>query len=210
MSSIEKMITEIEDYIDNCKTQPLSNTKIIVNRDEITELLTELRLKVPTEIEKYKRIIEKRENILGEAKDTAKQLVDEAKVYTEQLVNEHQIMQQAYAQANAIVVQAQEEAQRMLNQAYEDAENIRLGAIDYTDEMLGTMQSLLENTVETTKIKYDSLISALSKDLEIVANNRKELHPQPEVTEATTTTENEAEEKDENEYDATEDGMIEE
>lgn len=210
MSSIEKMITEIEDYIDNCKTQPLSNTKIIVNRDEITELLTELRLKVPTEIEKYKRIIEKRENILGEAKDTAKQLVDEAKVYTEQLVNEHQIMQQAYAQANAIVVQAQEEAQRMLNQAYEDAENIRLGAIDYTDEMLGTMQSLLENTVETTKIKYDSLISALSKDLEIVANNRKELHPQPEVTETTTTTENEAEEKDENEYDATEDGMIEE
>ncbi len=207
MSSIEKMITEIEDYIDNCKTQPLSNTKIIVNRDEITELLSELRIKTPDEINKYKKVIGNRDKILEEAKETAKKIVDEAKVYTEQLVNEHQIMQQAYAQANAIVMQAQEEAQKMLNQAYEDAENIRLGAIDYTDEMLGTMQSLLENTVETTKIKYESLINALSKDLEIVANNRQELHPQPEETESVEDEPQSEEKKDE---DSSDDGMIEE
>lgn len=207
MSSIEKMITEIEDYIDNCKTQPLSNTKIIVNRDEITELLSELRIKTPDEINKYKKVIGNRDKILEEAKETAKKIVDEAKVYTEQLVNEHQIMQQAYAQANAIVMQAQEEAQKMLNQAYEDAENIRLGAIDYTDEMLGTMQSLLENTVETTKIKYESLITALSKDLEIVANNRQELHPQPEETERV---EAEPQSEEKNDEDSNDDGMIEE
>lgn len=207
MSSIEKMITEIEDYIDNCKTQPLSNTKIIVNRDEITELLSELRIKTPDEINKYKKVIGNRDKILEEAKETAKKIVDEAKVYTEQLVNEHQIMQQAYAQANAIVMQAQEEAQKMLNQAYEDAENIRLGAIDYTDEMLGTMQSLLENTVETTKIKYESLITALSKDLEIVANNRQELHPQPEETESV---EAEPQSEEKNDEDSNDDGMIEE
>lgn len=207
MSSIEKMITEIEDYIDNCKTQPLSNTKIIVNRDEITELLSELRIKTPDEINKYKKVIGNRDKILEEAKETAKKIVDEAKVYTEQLVNEHQIMQQAYAQANAIVMQAQEEAQKMLNQAYEDAENIRLGAIDYTDEMLGTMQSLLENTVETTKIKYESLITALSKDLEIVANNRQELHPQPEEAESV---EVEPQSEEKNDEDSNDDGMIEE
>lgn len=207
MSSIEKMITEIEDYIDNCKTQPLSNTKIIVNRDEITELLSELRIKTPDEINKYKKVIGNRDKILEEAKETAKKIVDEAKVYTEQLVNEHQIMQQAYAQANAIVMQAQEEAQKMLNQAYEDAENIRLGAIDYTDEMLGTMQSLLENTVETTKIKYESLITALSKDLEIVANNRQELHPQPEEAESV---EAEPQSEEKNDEDSIDDGMIEE
>ena len=41
MSRIEQIITEIEDYIDSCKFQPLSNTKILVNKEEIEELLVE-------------------------------------------------------------------------------------------------------------------------------------------------------------------------
>ena len=36
-SRIEQLIDEIEEYIDNCKYQPLSNTKIIVNKEEIDE-----------------------------------------------------------------------------------------------------------------------------------------------------------------------------
>lgn len=52
MSKIEQIITEIEEYIDNCKFQPLSTSKIIVNKDEIDELLAELRLRTPDEIKK--------------------------------------------------------------------------------------------------------------------------------------------------------------
>ena len=39
MSRIEQLISEIEEYIDSCKFQPLSNTKILVNKEEIEELL---------------------------------------------------------------------------------------------------------------------------------------------------------------------------
>ena len=49
-SRIEQIIDDIEEFIDSCKYQPLSNTKIIVNRDEIDELIKELRLKTPDEI----------------------------------------------------------------------------------------------------------------------------------------------------------------
>ena len=41
-SRIEQIIDDIEEFIDSCKYQPLSNTKIIVNRDEIDELIKEL------------------------------------------------------------------------------------------------------------------------------------------------------------------------
>ena len=44
MSRIEQLINEIEEYIDSCKFQPLSTTKIIVNKEELDELLVELRL----------------------------------------------------------------------------------------------------------------------------------------------------------------------
>ena len=50
MSRIEQLIGEIEEYIDSCKFQTLSNSKIIVNKEEMEELLVELRLRVPEEI----------------------------------------------------------------------------------------------------------------------------------------------------------------
>ena len=47
-SRIEQIIEEIEEYIDSCKFQPLSTTKIIVNKDQMDELLRELRMKTRT------------------------------------------------------------------------------------------------------------------------------------------------------------------
>ena len=50
-SRIEQIIEEIEEYIDrDCKYQPLSTTKIIVNKEHLDELLRELRMKTPDEI----------------------------------------------------------------------------------------------------------------------------------------------------------------
>ena len=36
---MEQIIEEIEEYIDSCKFQPLSSTKILVNKEELEELL---------------------------------------------------------------------------------------------------------------------------------------------------------------------------
>ena len=71
MSKIEQIITEIEDLIEGCKKVPLSANNIIVNKDEIEELLAELRLRTPDEIKKYQKIISNREAILNEAKERA-------------------------------------------------------------------------------------------------------------------------------------------
>ena len=94
MSRIEQIITEIEDYIDSCKFQPLSNTKILVNKEEIEELLVELRLRIPEEIKKYQKIISNQDAILQEARSQADAMVAEATAQTNELVNEHEIMQQ--------------------------------------------------------------------------------------------------------------------
>ena len=60
MSRIEQLIGEIEEYIDSCKYQPLSNTKILVNKEEMEELLVELRLRVPEEIRSIRRLFPSR------------------------------------------------------------------------------------------------------------------------------------------------------
>ena len=116
-SRIEQLIDEIEEYIDNCKYQPLSNTKIIVNKEEIDELLRELRMKTPEEIKRYQKIISNKEAILNDAREKAQSLINEATEQTTELINEHEIMQQAYAQANEVVQLATKQAQDIVDNA---------------------------------------------------------------------------------------------
>lgn len=116
-SRIEQIIEEIEEYIDSCKFQPLSTTKIIVNKDQMDELLRELRMKTPDEIKRYQKIIANKDAILADAQAKADGMIQEAQIQTNELVSEHEIMQQAYAQANEIVTAATAQAQQILDNA---------------------------------------------------------------------------------------------
>ena len=131
MSRIEQLISEIEEYIDSCKFQALSNSKIIVNKEELEELLVELRLRIPDEIKKYQKIISQQETILNEAQAQADAMLDDAKKQadsmvaqaseqTSEMINEHEIMQRAYAHANEVVEQANMQAQAIVDHAVAD------------------------------------------------------------------------------------------
>lgn len=182
-SKIEQIIEEIEEYINSCKYQPLSNTKIIVNKEEIDELLTELRLKTPDEIKRYQKIINNKEAILADAQAKADAIIAQATVHTNELINEHEIMQQAYAQANEIVQIATNQAQEILDKATMDANNIRLGAIQYTDDMLANLQGIISHAIDTSTAKYENFVKSLQNCYDIVNANRVELAPQEEEEE---------------------------
>ena len=151
VSRIEQLINEIEEFIDSCKYQPLSNTKILVNKEELEELLVELRLRVPDEIKQYQKIISNQDAILNEARTQADAMLQEANAQTNELVNEHEIMQRAYAHANEVVEQAQAQAQAIVDNAVNDANNIRQGAIQYTDDMLRSLQTIINHSMEGAK-----------------------------------------------------------
>ena len=174
MSRIEQIITEIEDYIDSCKFQPLSNTKILVNKEEIEELLVELRLRIPEEIKKYQKIISNQDAILQE-RSQADAMVAEATAQTNELVNEHEIMQRAYAEANSIIEQANAQAQQIVDNAVTEANNIRQGSVQYTDDMLRSLQTILNHTMDNAKGRFDAFMSSMQSSYDIVTNNRKEL-----------------------------------
>lgn len=186
MSKIEQLISDIEGYIESCKYQAFSTSKIIVDKDQISELLYQLRLKTPDEVKKYQKILNNKDAILDAAKEEADAILNAAKVHTEELLNEHEIMQRAYAQANELIEQATAQAnelieqstaqaQSILDNATEDANNIRMSAVSYTDEMLAQLQYIIEHSIRDNKEKYTSLITDLEEVLSVVNNNRREL-----------------------------------
>jgi len=180
-SKIEQLIDDIEEYIDSCKYQALSNTKIIVNKEEIDELLRELRMKTPDEIKRYQKIISNKEAILNDAKDKAQELINEATVHTNELINEHEIMQQAYAQANEIVTLATQQAQEILDQATMEANEVRNAAMQYTDDLLGNLENIISHSIDIANAKYENLIVSLKNCEDIVRTNRASLYPVEEM-----------------------------
>lgn len=190
MSRIEQLIDEIEEYIDSCKYQALSTTKILVNKEELEELLVELRLRIPDEIKQYQKIISNQEAILNEARSQADTMVAEATAQTNELVNEHEIMQRAYANANEIINQANLQAQSIVEKAVEDANGIRQGSIQYTDDMLRSLQTIITHTMEGARGRFDAFLTSMQSSYDIVSSNRNELaggivREQPAIEEQT-------------------------
>ena len=179
-SRIEQLIDEIEEYIEGCKPKFMSSTEIIVNKDEIDELLRELRMKTPDEIKRYQKIISNKEAILNDAKAKAEALINEATVHTNELINEHEIMQQAYAQANEVVMIATKQAQEILDNATNDANNIRMGAMQYTDDILRNLEISISHAMDSAKARHENYMSSLQEFYDVVSSNRAELNPTAE------------------------------
>ncbi|MCM1540924.1 MAG: vacuolar family H+-ATPase subunit H [Blautia sp.] len=180
-SRIEQLIDELEEYIESCKPKFMSNTEIIVNKDEIDELLRELRMKTPDEIKRYQKIISNKEAILNDARAKAEALINETNVKTNELISEHEIMQQAYAQANEVVSMASKQAQDILDKATMEANELKIQAARYTEDQLAGLETLILSAIQTVSNHYDSLLHSLNQYKEVIQSNRQALQPMDDL-----------------------------
>lgn len=181
VSRIEQLIEDIYEFVESCKVQLLSTTKVIVPKDELYDLLDELRLRTPDEIKRYQKIIANRDAIIADAEEKASAILADADSKAHSLVNEHEIVQQAYYQANEILANANTQAERILSSANADAHQIRVGALAYTEDMLTDVENILGNAFESTKSKYEGLLQAIKVNLDVVSSNKRELTHQEYV-----------------------------
>lgn len=176
-SRIEQIIEEIEEYVENCRYQPLSTTKIVVNKEELEELLRELRLKTPDEIKRYQKIIGNKDAILADAQEKADQIIREAQDKAASLISQTEIMKQAYGQANETINDANRQAQDIVDAADKDAENIRMSAISYTDELLTNLSTIMGNSLSEATETFNSFSGVLKNYYDVVNENKRQLAP---------------------------------
>lgn len=179
-SRIEQIIDELEEYIESCKPKFMSNSEIIVNKDEIDDLIRELRMKTPDEIKRYQKIISNKEAILNDAREKAEKLINEATIHTNELISEHEIMQQAYAQANEVVTMASQQAQEILDKATIEANELRMQAAGYTEERLAELENIILSAIQASSANYENLLGSLGQYRDLIHSNRQALHPTEE------------------------------
>lgn len=177
-SRIEKAIDEIYEYVENCKPSKLYPNKVTVSKDELYDLLDALRMCAPEEIKRYQKIINNREEILGQAQEQAQQIMSQAQAQTKQLLDQSELVQTAYVQAEQILKEAETPAQQILNQAVGEGNQVRTDALYYTSDLLGEAGRNIELSLKEIESKSSLLINVLKKDIETIKNNRSELQDQ--------------------------------
>jgi cell division septum initiation protein DivIVA len=123
-----ELIDRLDQLTRTAKHVPFGD-QVRVNKQEIRDILDQMRARIPEEIKEARWIAEERQAILAEAKREADQIAEEAREHQTQLVSQHELIRQAERVAEEIVEGARARERE-----------IRLGAEDYADEILDTLE----------------------------------------------------------------------
>ncbi len=174
-SKIEQEIDDIFEFVESCKMQRLSSTKVIVPKDELYDLLDDLRRVVPEEIKRYQKILRQRDAILEDAENKAAAILSDAQEQYKALVEEHAIMQEAYQQAEITVREANEKAEHIVANARAQAEELGSGAIYYTRDLLDMAEKVIGAALESASNNARALEMSLQGHLDVIRQNKEEL-----------------------------------
>src|SRR5213078_3145244 len=119
------LIDKLDDTIHNAKPVPLTD-QVRVDKEEIYDILDQMRATIPEEIKQARWIVKERQEMLAEAKREAERIMREAQV---RLISEQEVVRQAEHQAEEIIEEARARERE-----------IRLGAEDYADDILNTLE----------------------------------------------------------------------
>lgn len=162
--TVLELLEEIEDIVDTAPGLPLTG-KIMVDANELLEIVREIRLSLPDDVQQAKWVKDEKERILGEAKSEYEKIIVEAKKQADYLV-----------ETDDITLRAQKMAENIQANAEDYARVLKMRTYDYVDKMLYDMQAKMEDL----NLKYfGEMYANLEKSFEEVGGvlqaNRDEI-----------------------------------
>lgn len=118
------LIDMLYETVDEAKSAAFSSDKCIISRNEVLDMLGELRAQLPTELKKAQELIRARDEYVEAAKREADNVRRKADLDAKTIVSESRITQAAREKGHEIVRRAEERAHNMLqvtNEYTEDA-----------------------------------------------------------------------------------------
>ncbi len=163
INEINNMLDYMEDILEDSK-QALLSARVVVDKEDILEIIKDIRLQLPNEIQQSRWVVEDRTKILAQAKLEADRLIEEAHETVEKMTMEHEITQYA-----------QEQAQQIIEAARNDARELHLGAIEYADNVLKDVEHHLKDSLSVIHTEISGFQAYMGEIVSTLYNNRKEL-----------------------------------
>ena len=125
------LIDALDDLVHNAKPIPLTD-QVRVDREGIYGILDQIRATIPEEIKQARWIVKERQEMLAESTREAERIATQARERQERLVSDDEVSKQAERAAEVIIEDARGRERELL-----------LGAEDYADEILNTLEANL-------------------------------------------------------------------
>ena len=142
---VVELIDNLEDAIERGATMPLMG-KALLDRDELLDILQEIRLQLPDDLKQAKWVKEERQRILAEAQKEANNIIKGAEEKIVSMINEHEITKRSY-----------ETAKNIENNSRKRSLEIKNGTTAYVEDMLSNAEEVLETTLETLRLNRNSM-----------------------------------------------------
>ena len=154
-----QLLDELEDIIENSSGLPLTG-KTLVDGTELLEIIKEIRVELPDEIQQAQWIKDERQRIFTQAQNDADQLIREAKLRIEEMVESDELSMKARMKAEAVLKQAESAAEVMKKNSLVYVDGIledfqdKMGRLNktYVENMFETLQQGFNNINETVEV----------------------------------------------------------
>lgn len=147
-----RLIDMLYERIEDAKSPALKPNMSMVDRDEMLDLLDELRAQLPVEIKRAQELLAAREKFVDDAKRDVDRMMRQAELEAKTKVSESEVLYAAKEKARQIVAQAEDRARKLYQVANEYAED----ALGRTEE---AVQAALDE-VKQSRVRFRTVSSA--------------------------------------------------
>lgn len=162
-----ELLDELDEIIEVASSVPVVR-KVMVDPNEIQEIVKEIRLELPDEIQQAQWIKNERTRILNEAKAEYETILNDAQSKAERLV-----------EADEITIKAKQRADEILRVARENSSVMKMSILDYTDSMLYNLQEKVDQMYSTYFTDmYEDLQATFEKINTNITSSRNEVKEQ--------------------------------
>ena len=166
-SRTKEIIDRLQGIIDSASPVPLASGKVMVYKDEVKSLLSELESQMTNELKTYHEVNDRKGKILNEAKKEAEKIIYQAEHSASRMRVSRRATNVAPLDFNTL---DQDEIDALGN-----ANEIYAASLIYTDEMLTEVTELISDAYHNIRSDYEIVLQVLDEKLNTIANNRAEL-----------------------------------
>ena len=150
--NMEELVGALYDVVQDARAMPLAADKCILERDRVLDMLDEILAQMPGEIKQAKTIVESRNELIGQARREAENIMKQAQDQARAMVTKEAIYLEAKRRSEEIA----SETQRKLTQ-------LQKACNDYMDDALRRTEETIEgalNDVRDTRTRFRSITEA--------------------------------------------------
>ncbi|MBQ1303222.1 MAG: hypothetical protein IIY29_07785 [Firmicutes bacterium] len=160
-----QLLEELEEIVQGASKVPLTG-KSLLDAEDLMEIIKEIRVELPEELQRAQWINDEKERIIGEAESERTAMLEEARAQSEAMIDRDEITNQARIKAEEIISNADMQSR-----------NLKMRTYEYIDNVMNSMIERVEYANRVyMKDMYENLKKSFDQVTETLTDNKAEIN----------------------------------